>query len=282
LDGREKEKRVRHLRAGFAVLLALLPSWLKIPIYRFLFRYEIGKGVRIGFSPFLGVRRCRIGDHTRIGSFNLFTQVQDLEIGEHVRVGFLNVFRGGERITVGSFATILRQNVFNAIVEPDTVNPVESVLELGPGVFVAAGHWLDFTDGIRVGGHSIIGGRNSSFWTHNRQRTRPIVIGCHAYLGSEVRLAPGVELPAFCIVALGSVLSGRLAQPRVLIGGNPARVVRELGEEDLFLVTRKTRNDIPDSVARALLPADLRALVEKQTPAPPVATGGLETTERRS
>lgn len=149
-------------------------------------------------------------------------------------------------------------NVFNAIVEGDFVTPVESVLDLGVGVFVATGHWLDFSDGIRVGDHSIIGGRHSSFWTHNRQRGRPISVGRHVYLGSEVRLAPGAEIPAFSIVALGSVVSGCLAPERVLIGGNPARVVRNLSDEDLFLVTRKTRNDIPDEVAYACLPHALR------------------------
>ncbi len=157
-------------------------------------------------------------------------------------------------------------NVFNAIVEADAVKPLNPVLDLGPGVFVATGHWLDFSDGIQVGGHTVIGGRNSSFWTHNRQRARPITIGCHAYLGSEVRVAPGAEVPPFSVVALGSVLTGNPGRPRVLIGGNPASVVRDLKEDDLFLVTRKTRNDIPDDVAHALLPEDLKVLAREQGP----------------
>jgi acetyltransferase-like isoleucine patch superfamily enzyme len=254
-------------RWAFALGLAALPWFLKNTVYRRLFGYRIGRGVRIGFSPFLGVRRCKIGDHTRIGSFNLFTQVQDLEIGGHVRIGTLNLFRGGERITVGSYATILRLNVFNAILDGDFLHPVDPVLGLGTGVFVATGHWFDFSDGIQVGDHSIIGGRLSSFWTHNRQRGRSITIGCHTYLGSSVHAAPGTEAPSYSVIALGSVLGGRFTQPRVLIGGNPARVVRELDEKDLFLVVRKTRNDIPDTVAHALLPADLRALLEKQAEA---------------
>jgi acetyltransferase-like isoleucine patch superfamily enzyme len=251
----------------FALGLAALPWFLKNPLYRWLFGYRIGRSVRIGFSPFLGVRRCRINDHTRIGSFNLFTQVQELEIGEQVRIGTLNLFRDGDRIAIGSYTTILRLNVFNAILDGDFLHPVESFLWLGTGVFVATGHWFDFSDGIRVGDHSIIGGRLSSFWTHNRQRGRSVTIGCHTYFGSSVHAAPGTEAPPYSIVALGTVLCGQFTQPRVLIGGNPARVVRELDEKDLFLVVRKTRNDIPDTVAHALLPADLRALLEKQAEA---------------
>lgn len=268
---------MRFLRAAAAVAVALLPSALKIPVYRWVYGYRIGRGVRIGFSPFLGVGRCTIGDHVRIGSFNVFARVGELAVGDHARIGFLNLFRGGDRVSVGAYATVLRMNVFNAIVEGDFVAPVESVLELGAGVFVATGHWLDFSDGIRVGDHSIVGGRHSSFWTHNRQRGRAIVVGCHTYLGSEVRVAPGAEIPPFSIVALGSVVTGRFAGDRLLIGGNPARAVRPLAEEDFPLVARKTRADIPDGLAYAGLPDDLRRAVS-QTPADGPLPAGLSGT----
>jgi hypothetical protein len=189
-----------------AVILALLPSWVKIPLYRRLYGYHIGKGVRIGLTPFVGVRRCQIGDHARIGSFNLFYQIGDLEVGDHARIGFLNLFRGGQAITIGRYGTILRQNVFNSILDRDFVDPVEPVLHLGAGSVVTSGHWLDFSAGIDIGDHTIIGGRNSSFCTHNRQRGRAISVGCHCYIGSEVRVAPGTGVPPLCNVALGSVL----------------------------------------------------------------------------
>jgi acetyltransferase-like isoleucine patch superfamily enzyme len=248
---------VRRLRVLFGVAIALLPSWLKVPLYRWLYGYRIGRGVRIGFSPFIGVGRCRLGDHARIGSFNFFYRVEELEIGAHAQVGFGNIIRGGRRVSVGPYATILRLNVFNAILDGDFLEPVSSTLELGPGVVVTSGHWLDFSERITVGGHSIIGGRNSSFWTHNRQRSRAITVGHHCYLASEVRLAPGAELPPLCILALGSVLVGRVEQERSLVGGNPAAMLRALEDRDLFLVCRKTRKDIPDEVALTDLPREL-------------------------
>jgi acetyltransferase-like isoleucine patch superfamily enzyme len=249
---------VKRLQIVIGVSLALLPSLLKIPLYRWLFGYRIGKGVRIGLSPLIGVRRCQIGDHARVGSFNLFYEVGDLEIGDHAQIGFLNLFRGGRRVQIGAYASILRQNVFNSIIKRDFVDPVVPILDLGTGATITSGHWLDFSAGIRIGDHTIIGGRNSSLWTHNRQRGRPITIGRHCYLGSEIRIAPGVELPSFCIVALGSVLSGRYREMRSLFGGNPATLVRTLREDDLFLIARKTRDDIPEDVASGDLPDDLR------------------------
>jgi acetyltransferase-like isoleucine patch superfamily enzyme len=237
------------LKIALGLALALLPSWLKVPLYRLLFGYRIGKGVQIGFSLFSGVNRCQIADHVLIGSGNVFYRLGELSIGDHVRIGYLNLFRGGERICIGSYASILRQNVFNSIIDRDFIHPVESVLELGAGASISSGHWLDFSAGLKIGDHTIIGGRNSSFWTHNRQRGRPITIGCHCYLGSEIRVAPGVEVAPSCIVALGAVLTGRYQPARTLIGGNPAVIVRSLEERDLFLVTRKTRPDIPDVLA---------------------------------
>lgn len=238
-------------------LLAVLPSRVKVPLYRLLYRYKIGKGVKIGFgAAFVGVKHCRIGNHVRIGCFNLFCHVDELNIADHARIGCLNLFRGGKRIDVGAYATILRLNVLNSILRPDAANPLQPVLELGSGVVVTTGHWFDFTDRITIGAHTVIGGRNSSFWTHNRQRTRPITVGSHCYLGSEIRMAPGVEIPSLCIVALGSVLTGQFAAPRSLIAGNPAAVLRSLNERDLLLATRKTRNDIPDRLT-PLAPAHI-------------------------
>ena len=77
---------MRYSRILIGVILAALPGWAKIPIYRLFFRYEIGKGVRIGLSPLIGVSRCRIGDGARIGPGNLFVEVGDLTIDRLARV----------------------------------------------------------------------------------------------------------------------------------------------------------------------------------------------------
>jgi acetyltransferase-like isoleucine patch superfamily enzyme len=113
---------------------------------------------------------------------------------------------------------------------------------------VVSGHRIDFTDRVTIGRNVILGGRNSSLWTHNRQQTAPIVIGDFCYLGSEVRLAPGARLAPECILGLGSVLASDVAEPRSLVGGVPAKVLRPLSEADLPLIHRKTRDDIPDDL----------------------------------
>jgi acetyltransferase-like isoleucine patch superfamily enzyme len=246
------------LRFAGAALLALLPSVFKIPLYRLLYGYKIGRGVRIGVSPFVGVERCTIGDGARIGHFNLFVAIHELTLGEHVTIGFLNILRGGRLISIGPFASIIRRNVINSIPDADLVNPAVPEFEMGRGAVVTNGHWLDFTDQLALGANCIIGGRASSIWTHNRQRTKPVLIGAHAYVGSDVRIAPGSVIPRYSIVALGSVIMARITTPLSLIAGNPAHIVRALRKDDLYLVLRKTRNDIPDEFAPVSLPDDLR------------------------
>lgn len=257
------------MKIGFHLMLSLLPSMLRKAVYRWFYGYRFGRNVKLGLGvAFIDVGKCDIGDNVRIRHLSQFWNVKRLSIGDHVQIGYLNLFRGGNRIELSPYVTILRCNIFNSIQNPDVVNPTDPQLFLGSGVFVATSHWLDFTDRISIGPHSIIGGRNSSFWTHNRQRTRPITIGSHCYLGSELRVAPGVDVESFCLVALGSVLAGKYPTPRSLIAGNPGVVQRDLNSRDLFLTVRKTRNDIPDSESLASVPEDLLATVSADPSVP--------------
>ena len=235
----------RFLRLGSLALVGLLPSLLKRPLYRFCFGYRLGAGVRIGLV-LLDAAEVHLGDGTQIGHFNLVLRVGRLRTGDHARVGSFNVIRGGERVNLAAYSTVMRFNVLNAIPDHDCTTAPTSVLELGPGAIVVSGHRIDFTDRVTLGRNVIVGGRNSSLWTHNRQETAPITIGDFCYLGSEIRIAPGGRLPNECILGLGSVLAGEITEPRTLVAGVPAKVVRPLSDADLARIRRKTRPDIPD------------------------------------
>src|SRR5215210_9399676 len=169
-------------------------------------------------------------------------------MGDHVRIGHLNIVRGGDEVQLGRYCEILRMNEINSIPDPLVVNPVDPRFLLGAGSVITAGHKIDFTDRVEIGRKSILGGRNSSLWTHNRQRTRPVRIGSDTYVGSEIRVAPGGVIPSRCIVGIGSVVTGRIEGEYQLIAGVPARAVKALSEEDRFLVEHKTRPDLPDDL----------------------------------
>ena len=237
----------RKIRLALLAATGLLPSPVAVFFLRFLFGYKIGKRVRIGFS-IVDAGECEIGDDVSIGHLNVFTGVKKLSIGERSRIGALNIFRGGDEIRIGRYCDILRLNEINSIPEPDVVNEVDPRFIMGDGSMMAASHKIDFTDRVEFGSRVILGGRNSSIWTHNRQKALPVRIGARTYLGSEIRIAPGVEVAANCIVGMGSVLTGKLSEEFQLIGGVPAKAIKPLDEDGRFLVERKTRNDLPDDI----------------------------------
>jgi acetyltransferase-like isoleucine patch superfamily enzyme len=177
---------------------------------------------------------------------NIFTGIQKLSIGDHTRIGVLNIFRGGKEINIGSYCDILRLNEINSIPEPDVVNETDPRFLMGGGSMIGASHKIDFTDRVEFGKCVILGGRNSSLWTHNRQMTQGIEIGDYSYLGSEIRIVPGGVIPERCIVGIGSVITRAHEKPYHLIAGVPAAEIKELDSDGRFLTERKTRNDLPD------------------------------------
>lgn len=227
--------------------LALLPGFLMKPLLRLFFGYKIGKRVKIGFS-LLDCRNLTIGDDVRIGHGNAFVQCGEVTIGEHTRIGSLNLFRGGRRICLGAYTELLRLNVINSIPDQDCTNTPEESFETGFGTIITAEHRIDFTDSVSIGRCSIIGGRNSSFWTHNRRTGRAIEVGDHCYVGSEVRMAPGARIPDRCIVGMASVVTKSHGDDEAysLIAGVPAKKRRSLGPEDDEMIFAKTRKDLPD------------------------------------
>ena len=226
---------------------AILPSFLKRPLYRLFFGYKIGKRVRIGLS-IIDAGECHIDDDVQIGHFNVVTRVHKLVIKDHVRIGHLNIIRGGTEVSIGRYCEIMRMNEINSIPDPDVVNKIDPVFLLGDGSIVTTGHKIDFTDRVQIGRRVILGGRNSSIWTHNRQRTLPIAIGSLVYMGSEIRMAPGSAIPSRSIVGIGSVITAALTEEGKLIAGVPAKTIKDLTQEDQFLIERKTRPDLPDEV----------------------------------
>ena len=240
-------QRTSRLRFCILATFAFLPSFLKRPVYKLFFGYRIGKRVRIGLS-IIDAGKCEIDDDVSIGHLNVITRVADLRIRDHTRIGHLNIIRGGSLVSLGRYTEIVRLNEINSIPEPDAVNELDPRFILGDGSIVTTGHKIDFTDKVEIGRRVILGGRNSSLWTHNRQRTLPITIGDLVYIGSEIRMAPGSSIGSRCIVGMGAVITGELVEEGKLIGGVPGKVIKELSDEDQFLVERKTRPDLPDEL----------------------------------
>ena len=245
-----------RLRQLMLMLTAFLPGVLKRAVYRWGFGYRIGRNVRIGVA-YLDCQSLVIGDDTSIGHGVVLWRCGEVRIGSHAQIGPLNLLRGGDVIELGDWTQVLRLNVINAIPENDCTNEPDSSFYLGYGSVITAEHRIDFTDRVRIGRRSILGGRNSSIWTHNRRTGLACEIGDYCYVGSEIRMAPGARVPDCCIVGIGAVITRPLTEKYSLIAGVPAKARRPLDEEDYELIFGKTRPDLPDEESDEPWPSDV-------------------------
>jgi acetyltransferase-like isoleucine patch superfamily enzyme len=58
-------------------------------------------------------------------------------------------------------------------------------------------------------------------------RRNNISIGNHVWIGCDVKIFKGSQIPDGCVVAAGSIVRGIIKEKNALIGGNPAKVIKQ-------------------------------------------------------
>lgn len=199
------------LKVALALLISILPlNVLRVLGYRLLFGYRIDNS-QIGFGTIIAVDEFSMSK-SRIGFFNQFIGPMKVKIAEGVSIGNRNSFSCGY--------WVLRE-------ENRTMNYART-LEIGSDTLITSGHHFDVAGKFKLGDHSWIAGIGSQFWTHGvGVRDRDIEIGSDCYLGSAVRFAPGASIGDNVLVAMGSVVSGKMDVNNALVGGVPAKVLKE-------------------------------------------------------
>lgn len=203
-------------RFVLAVLVSALPSnRLRIALWRILFGYEIHPEARIGALTLIDVEEARIGRVEILGTC-AFRGPFRLAIGDDTRVGRWNTVECGAWVTDPVFK--------------DTHYAREC--RIGKDCLVTTGHFVDATGGFSVGDRTHVGGRGSQFWTHGAGMPDPsdtgsVSIGSDCVVSSRVIFTPGSAVADGTQVASGSVVTTRLEATNVLIGGVPARILRE-------------------------------------------------------
>ncbi|WP_404714006.1 sugar O-acetyltransferase [Sphingomonas sp. MMS24-J13] len=112
-------------------------------------------------------------------------------------------------------------------------------IRIGRNVFINQNCTMYDLGGIEIGDDVMIG-PNVSLLTSShliepsRRRdhviARPIVIGRNVWIAAGVSVIGGVTIGENSVVAAGSVVT-RDVPANVLAGGNPARIIRKIGEE---------------------------------------------------
>ncbi|MCG9750331.1 hypothetical protein L1D54_07555 [Vibrio brasiliensis] len=179
----------------------------------------VGERGEIGyFNMFLSVNKVIMEPDSKIGSFNQFSGDFDLKLYKSSRISNSNIFRGA------------KQGLFNE----------ESYFVLKSNSIVTSSHYFDLSSSIYVASKSVIGGRNSQFWTHgflhvNEGNTRyikleSIWIEDGVYIGSNCTINPGSIIEKNVNVVSATTVNGRLIEGGVY-GSSAIRKIMQVDEE---------------------------------------------------
>lgn len=200
---------MKKLKIVLAVLVSLLPlNGLRVLGYRLL-GYRV-RDARIGWGTIIAVEEA-ILESCRIGPFNLFIGPMQVRVQPGASIGNRNEFICGY--------WVLRDEYKDA--------RYRHSLEVCEEALITSRHYFDLSGSLVLGERSWIAGIGSQFWTHGAGVTdRDIRIGSDCYIGSAVRFSPGSSIGKDILVAMGSVVTGEIAESNALVGGVPAKVLK--------------------------------------------------------
>ncbi len=214
-----------------AILVAILPWRLKRLVYVHLFKWDISSDAWVGFSV-LQCPNVILRSGARIGHLNLIRNCQVVELDEHASVGYLNWITGHP---------LSRTDLYR--LETDR----RPELRMGRHASVTMLHIIDCTDLITIGSYAIIGGSQTTIYTHTADLRRsriacaPIAIGDYTFIGTNCSILPGAAMADYSVLGAKSLLRSNLAKSYALYGGVPAQWVKDL-PQDLAYFHRKDGN----------------------------------------
>lgn len=159
--------------------------------------YEIHRTAEFGPSLIVGVDYISLGAGARVGPFNVFRDLRRLEMGE---------------------SSVLGQWNWISAARPLLVEKSQGCFVLGRESALTSRHYVDASGGITVGELTTIAGVRSTFITHgidwksSEQTTRPIRIGSHCLISSNVAVPPGASIPDRSLIGMGSTTTGGTQQ----------------------------------------------------------------------
>lgn len=119
------------------------------------------------------------------------------------------------------------------VLNPDQIKiGIETSPGFMPGCYIQGLGGLSIGDYTQIGPHVSLIGANHDPYDNRIDITKDgIHIGAYSWLGTGCFILPGVKLGDFTIVGAGAVVTKSFPEGYVIIGGNPARVIKSLDRE---------------------------------------------------
>lgn len=216
----------------FQLLILPLPWILRRRLLCWRYGYKIDPTARIGRSIILA-EALVMKANSRIGNFTFCKRIDKLELNERGSIGAFNFITGFTTLCDSSFKHFAH------------VADRHCELIVGRHSAITSRHFFDCNGGIYIGDFATVAGIRSQFLTHSidiykcRQDAMPIRVGDYCFVGTSVLMLPGSELPAYSILAGGSVVTKALSDSNVVYAGIPAKMVKELNQSDVAYFKRE-------------------------------------------
>jgi len=102
-----------------------------------------------------------------------------------------------------------------------------------PGVYINANNGIYIGDYTNIGPNVGIVSSNHDFVNNDLQvQEAPVHIGRFCWMGMGAVILPGVTLGDFTIVGAGAVVTKSFPGGYCVIGGNPARIIKQLNRQE--------------------------------------------------
>ena len=184
------------------------------------------------------------------GWFKLVMRAMGVCFGKNLRLRGVPVIynRRGAQMRIGSDCIInssFLSNLVGLYARTIIVTRLPGAsIDIGSGVGIS-GATIYARQSIRIGDHTMIGGNvkilDNDFHPIDAEArladdrrqigTCPVVIGKNCFIGCNSIILKGTVLGDNCVVGAGAVVSG-VFEDNCVIAGNPARVIRRLGENE--------------------------------------------------
>jgi len=100
-----------------------------------------------------------------------------------------------------------------------------------PGCYIQGFGGIEIGDYTQIAPNVGIISSNHDVYQNNKEVSKKVTIGRYCWIGMGSIILPGVILGDFCIVGAGSIVTKSFPDGYCIIGGNPAKKIKELEKE---------------------------------------------------
>lgn len=203
----------------------LFPWFIRRILLNKLFNYEIDPKASIGFA-WIFPKELQMAAGAKIDHFTVAVNLDCIEMGVNTIIGRSNWITG--------YSTNIEGVHFQHQKER------RAKLILRNHAAITKNHHLDCTNLIYIGEFSTIAGYHSQLLTHsinvleNIQDSRPIYIGSYTFVGTNVVILGGANLPDYSVLGAKSLLNKSFSKNWALYGGVPAKELQSIPRDSKY------------------------------------------------